>query len=370
MQNEDKKNNTEEVLVLNNKDDKDKIQLANESDQTYHSVKINENTTNFELYKGFFFMLLSCIFRTSSAISAKLILLNNEQLTAFQLNAITSYYMIVISCFIVFLCLIGCIEIELPKSKKPIILILIRGFLAVIVETMLVSALKYLPSSNVYSVFFMYPGIVLLLSICFLNESSTFMDFLCLPTCVVGVCLVVRPNFLFHYEIDSKSAHNENVMNEFNFHIYLLILVACISKGTADFLIRKVKSGVHFIIVPMVMSLLGLLIFPILPMVDHLPFPELTLKNHYSFMINAILFFSYQAFLAYAMQFENAGRVVMVNYLQLVFLFFADLYIFLKPYHTSDLIGILMITFINLGNAMYKTMSRLNEKEKLMEKVK
>lgn len=217
--------------------------------------------------------------------------------------------------------------------------------------------MRYLPASNVYCVYFLYPLVVIILTTSFLGEALTLIDILCGPLCILGVLFIVRPKFLFNNPDDKENLEENNLL-------YFAVGIACLAKGTADFLIRKIKSSIHFLVIPMAFSALGLLIFPILPLVDKIPLPDLTINLHLSILLNAILFFSYQAFLAYAFQLESAGRVVIINYLQLVFLFFADLLIFKKPYSNLDLIGVALIFGINFGNAIYKILKRFKEKEK------
>lgn len=413
LTNTNNKSNSE----LNNisSQNKQDLSLAN----SHASLEINSETSTFTLFKGFFFMFLSCLFRTATAISEKLILENNKTLTAFQLNAFTVYYMFVFTVVIFILALTKCINVDIPKSKSVIWFIISRSILAILVETMLVEALRYLPSSNVYSVYFLYPIVVVILATTFLGESFSFMDFLCLPFCLVGVALVVRPEFLFgsinnlaHSEanmhflnitpINSSSSnstnynltkiidtyryetinsnvtssnhanedlilHPQNIAHSF---LYILVIIACCSKGTADFFIRKINSEVHFLVIPMAFSVIGILLFPLLPIIDQSPLPTFDLELHASIFINAVNFFSYMTLLAYALKFENAARVVMVNYLQLMFLFFADLFLFKKPFNILDLTGVILILGINCGNAFYKTFLRMQKREKLGEKTK
>lgn len=329
----------------------------NDSNQTYGSVKIDAKTDNFAMYKGFFFMFISMLCRTGTAISEKFILHTWTDLTAYQLNAVTVYYMFGFTGIIFFLSLSGVIDIKLPNKKSIIWLIVLRSVMAIIVETMLVKALQFLPASNVYCVYFLYPIVVMILTTSLLGEKLSIIDILCAPVCILGVIFIVRPKFLFDNPNDKVNLDSNNLL-------YLAVGVACLAKGTADFFIRKIKTSVHFLVIPMAFSTFGLLIFPILPLVDQIPLPDLTTNLHLSILGTATLFFAYQAFLAYALQFESAGRVVMVNYLQLVFLFFADLYIFKKPYNNLDLLGVGLIFGINFGNAIYKTMKRFNEKER------
>ena len=65
--------------------------------------------------------------------------------------------------------------------------------------------------------------------------------------------------------------------------------------------------------------------------------------------------------MALGFQNENAGRVSMVNYLQVVFMFLTDIFLFGKKPFVADCIGTFLIVFFNSANSFYKTYLR-NEK--------
>lgn len=367
-------NENDQLIQKDEKEDKinlkDKADLLHSNDnisqehkdteQTYNSVKIDKDTSTFNLFKGFFFMLISCLCRTGTSVSEKLILENNPELTPYHLNAVTSWYMMVISAIFILLSLSGFFKIDIPKKSSTAWFIILRSLMAIIVETMIVTALKFLPSSNVFSVFYLYPIVVMILTTTILGEKVSLSDIFCLPFCIVGAILVVRPKFIF-----TNDTLKEGSIVDEKAYLYLLILIATCAKGTGDFILRKIKNNVHFLMIPIVFSIIGTLLFPIMIKISEVPLPDLVMKQHFGIIINSVLMYGYMSFLAYALQFENASRVVMVNYLQLVFLFFIDLYVFNKPYRNLDLLGVLMIFSFNFGNAMYKTCKRIDEQEKI-----
>lgn len=377
MKNEDKfKESDSETNLANIIDDEHKhLKTDVTADITYHSVIISKNTGTFEMYKGFLFMFISCLFRTSATVLGKYILETKKDLTSFQLNAYVGFYLMSISIFIFVLFLIGLIELEI-KNKKNIYYVAGRSFMAITVETFIVLALRFLPASNVYSVFFLYPGLVMILSSMILKENFSFLDFLCFPICFVGVILVIKPKIFFSNDelnIHVKNSDGKNLINNSNSHeshdiLYLLVFLACFAKGTGDFIVRKVKDISPFII-PMGMSIVGIIILPILVMIDHTKIPEIILKDHILFFINAFLIFFYQFFLASSLQNDNAGRVVMINYVQLVFLFIADIFVFNKKFEWLNFLGIMIIFTINVANAIYKTIKRIDTRNNLNEEI-
>ena len=57
----------------------------------------------------------------------------------------------------------------------------------------------------------------------------------------------------------------------------------------------------------------------------------------------------------------------MVNYLQVIFMYIADITIFHRHFAMLDLIGILIIFFFNFFNALYKTLKRMDKKNLLTQ---
>ena len=68
--------------------------------------------------------------------------------------------------------------------------------------------------------------------------------------------------------------------------------------------------------------------------------------------------------MALGFQNESAGRVSMVNYLQVVFVFITDIILFGKNPTVVDYLGTTLIIFFNTINGIYKAMKRNEKLEK------
>ena len=76
------------------------------------------------------------------------------------------------------------------------------------------------------------------------------------------------------------------------------------------------------------------------------------------FIIIALLVFSYSIFLVIAIQNENVGRVSMINYCQILFMFTFDIFIFKRNTCIFDYIGVGLIFIFNFGNGFFKSYQR------------
>merc|ERR1712032_1396356 len=110
--------NNEEMEEI--KLDKDKNNSKNNLNQTIiskdneyntfnmsNSMLITENTSHFDLYKGFFFVLIACIFKSIFSLLCKVLLNNNEKITSFHILAYKTYIMLgmtlLLSIFILYI---------------------------------------------------------------------------------------------------------------------------------------------------------------------------------------------------------------------------------------------------------------------------
>ena len=66
------------------------------------SVVLNEHTSQFDLYKGFFFVFISCLFKTFFSLFCRILLEKNKTITSFHLLAYKVYIMLGIT---IILCL-------------------------------------------------------------------------------------------------------------------------------------------------------------------------------------------------------------------------------------------------------------------------
>lgn len=342
---------------------------------TSTSILIDKETTNFDLYKGLLFMLISCILKSLFSLGSKLLLERSELLNSFIILLLKAYIMVLISVVFIVVLYYTSPEKLFPKSDA-LIKVAIRATLSICSLSIIIFSLKILAISEVFSIYYAYPGIVLILSIIFLKEKAGKMDYFCLFACFCGVLLLIRPEFiskLFNVpasNVAHKVSINHKADNE-EFYVpkiilLLLVLLAAIFKATEDIIIKKVGKGVSPILYPIVYSFIGLLLYaiPIVVFKVHIdPILHLGLIDWGFLLAIAICSYGMQFFMALAFQGEYASRASMVNYLQLVFMLLSDVFIFHKTFYYIDIIGTFMIFGFNLANGIYKFCSRLSRKE-------
>jgi drug/metabolite transporter (DMT)-like permease len=213
--------------------------------------------------------------------------------------------------------------------------------------------MKFIYISDVVSVYLIYPLIVLIFSVVYLKEKSWWLDYACCLASIIGVILVIRPEFIFH---------NQNRKENELFNL-LVVLAACLKSGV-DITTRIIGCDMHFQANNLIYSSIGILVFPFLNILIESQIPQFMYIEYFIFFLSGLFVWLYQTFQTLALQNEKAGRASMINYLQVNFIYIADIIFFDKPLMVLDLVGTLMIFSFNFGNGFYKTYSRLIKLEK------
>lgn len=199
------------------------------------------------------------------------------------------------------------------------------------------------------------------------NEKFRPFDYVCLVVCIIGALLIVKPSWIFSSVIDSPQ-QLEHSKKPF---LFVLVLLASCIKAVEDIIVRGVGKDAPALIIPFSYSLIGVVAFPAQMYVfDSRYFISFSLGDWGIILIIATLTYMYQFFMALGLQNESAGRVSMVNYIQVALMYVCDLTIFGKPLQSLDLVGTCLIFGFNFTNGLLKVSSRLEElKKKKIQKL-
>ena len=320
----------------------------------------NKNLTKFDTFKGLLYMFLSCIFRSLFSIFSKYILNYNYYLTSYHLLMYKVYIMSFIDILVIFyLYFFNYIQFQKINtiSIKSLIFLIIRSILSIFGQTLTILSLKYMSISEVYSIYYLYPGFVILLTNLILNEKVENFDYICFFFCFIGVLFVVRPNF--DYLIQN------------NIILFLIsgLLLSALFKSFEDIIIRYLRKDVYFLLFPIVYALIGLIFYPIFLLIylNEIRSDYLIEMSYYEWSIIvliAVFSFCYQALMAASFKYENVGRADLINYFQVLFMFISDIYLFDKHTVFYDYLGIFFIFGFNLSNGIIKSYKR-NKKIKI-----
>jgi drug/metabolite transporter (DMT)-like permease len=313
------------------------------------SIQITDKTTAFDLWKGLFYMFLSCVFKSLFSVLSKYTLKDKRDLSSFQLLTYRTYFMLWITILVVSILPINVFS-EKFVNKDKIIYVIIRTIFAIISMSLVIFAIKFLHISDVYSVYYVYPAFIILLSFFYLKkEKLATLDYLCLIACFVGALLIVKPEFLF------QGQGNNSGSKMFYFG---LVLIAAFLKALEDVLVRNVGKNANSLVFPFMYSIFGMVLFPLPMIIFDKTYPKFTMWEVFIVFLIALCTFLYQMFMALGLQNESASRVSMVNYAQVALMFISDLLIFDKSFNMIDLIGTFLIFGFNFANGFYKVHKR------------
>jgi drug/metabolite transporter (DMT)-like permease len=321
--------------------------------ETNESIDLNSDTSKFDLFKGLFYMFLSCLFKSIFSILSKYTLKDRTDLSSFQLMSYRVYFMLWISLSIILLFDTKILTNDLFKLKTKLISVIIRSLFAIVSMSMVIYSIKFMHISDVYSVYYIYPGFVILFSFVLLRERIQLLDGICLAACIIGAILIVKPGFIF-----TSDKPNTNLV------YFGFVLIAALLKASEDVIVRNSGKEVHFLIYPLMYSVLGIVLFPIPMFLFDTTYPTFNLTEVFVLFFIALSSFCYQAFMVLGIQNEKAGRVSMVNYLQVALMYITDITMFHKSVQVLDLVGTLLIFSFNFINGLLKVKKRLNELNK------
>lgn len=311
------------------------------------SIQITNKTTSFDLWKGLFYMFLSCVFKSLFSVLSKYTLKDKRDLSSFQLLTYRTYFMLWISILVVSILPVNVFS-ENFVNRDKIMYVVIRTIFAIISMSLVIFAIKFLHISDVYSVYYIYPAFIILLSFFYLKkEKLSILDYFCLIACFCGALLIVKPEFLFH--------NNNSNSKMFYFG---LVLIAAFLKAIEDVLVRNVGKDAHYLIFPFMYSIFGMVLFPLPMILFDKVYPRFTMWEVIMVFFIAVCTFLYQMFMALGLQNESASRVSMVNYIQVALMFLSDLLLFDKNLDIMDLTGTLLIFGFNFANGFYKAHKR------------
>lgn len=339
-------------------------ELASSKDQSRDMESYN---TQFDTYKGMLFMFLSCILKSIFAFLCKLVLEHNSELTSFHLLTYKVYIMIGIGAIL----LLGLnhwspqsVDEIITLSQGNLIQLIIRSVLSVISGSLTILSLKYMAISDVYAIYYLYPGIVIILSYSLLKEKVEAFDLICLFVCFIGVICVIKPSLFIN---------DANTIIGISGIYILFVFLAAVFKAIEDILVRNIGKQVHYFSIPIIYTIVGVILFPF-PMFffteNHSVYCHMSNSDILLLILLAIVSFTYHTLLAMSIQNENVGRASMINYFQVLFMFISDIYVFNRKVTLLDSIGIGVIFSFNFSNGLLKVYKRnmyLNQKKEQTE---
>ena len=274
--------------------------------------------------------------------------------------------------------------------KKTTLVLFGRGFFGSIAMILTFSSLHYLPLSDSILIGFLGPVFTAIWGFIILHEKSTVMETIGFCFSFMGITLVARPSFLMKlFGLDEEAGIVQSGSFSASFEEAgttardrmlgtLAGLGYAVFSGLSCVLARKVGKGVHTMVVVNWLSFFGIIVpIPIMIFADFVmpkgldwlyligigfitTVAQCNLKKIYLF----IVLFIFIHFIVYICLFilvllttglrtGTAGRVMIANYLQILWSIILEIIFFGTYPHWLSLIGACLI-LVNAGIAIYK----------------
>jgi drug/metabolite transporter (DMT)-like permease len=345
-----------------NRDDNESaiVVIDNKNYNTFEpSIEITKDSTKFDLYKGLIFMLFSCLCKSIYSLLTKILFIRNPRLSPFQLLTFKAYFMVAISFIIMLYIFFSKRAVRLFDFKtRDMYQVTFRAIICISCNCLILTALKGMNISDLYSIFYTYPGIVMILSYFVLRERITKLDCLCLLTSFLGVMLIIRPSGPFGSDLEIK--HIAPILVGF-------VVAGSFLKAYEDTLLRDIGTRIYFVYHPVLYSICGILIYPVTMCLARDTFVTLDNLEYILIACIGVLSYSCQLLMALGFQNESAARVSMINYLQVPLLFVFDIFLFNKTLILYDVLGISLIIGFNILNGTVKALKRNKDLETIKE---
>jgi drug/metabolite transporter (DMT)-like permease len=199
-------------------------------------------------------------------------------------------------------------EIFDGKAKIKILFLSLRCLCGMAGNILLFLAFKYMRISSAFTIFQLMPIVVSFLLWIFLNGQLTKLDIAGLIICLISVCLIVKPDFMFG-DLGKDSGDS--------FIGVIFSLLSLIFNSFSVFFTKIIANDFHFSIAPYLMGYL------------------------YSFSCGLIVILSENGF-------ETLSIVPIVLSILMGFLFFINLYCFIFSVGLGDPIKTLPMTYLGV----------------------
>lgn len=300
--------------------------------------------------KGIIFMFCSCLFKTLTDILSLMFLNKNPKISYFQILSFTSIFLLIISISCLLIFKIDILNKNIIK-KQAIFPLFLIPHLGITSLTILVYSSTNMNLSDLNFCFSLFPAFIILFSYLLFRESLNSFDYLSMILCSVSTILMMKPEIIFNV--------NHTTSNSFSL---ILIIISALFKSFEIILIRSQRDNFHFLVLPLVYSIMGLIIFSLAMFSTTYTYPVLTIYEGVFLFVIGLSTFCYLLFMTLALKNEKAGNVSLINYFQFAMMLIS-VSLINKYYNIDQLIGSFFIICLITINLFVKISER---KGKLM----
>eukprot|EP00826_Nyctotherus_ovalis_P017500 TRINITY_DN1515_c0_g3_i1.p1 TRINITY_DN1515_c0_g3~~TRINITY_DN1515_c0_g3_i1.p1 ORF type:complete len:328 (-),score=72.34 TRINITY_DN1515_c0_g3_i1:159-1142(-) len=236
--------------------------------------------------------------------------------------------------------------LDVPKEQmKPMFY---RSMAGTVGNMLFFTSTKLFPLSLVSAMSYLSPMMTAGLSFLVLHESLTRYDVASMLSAFGGVILIIFNPY--------KSSDISKVY-DIKWWYYLCPIFNPIFAAIGTLLMRYMGKSIHCVVAPTFLAVFIGTFTPVLTL-GFLSVKDMATRYDATVVIH-ILFIGMmgtlgQVLTSRALQIEKAGRVQAFNYLMVVFMLAADMFIFGIPIHWLDLVGIAIILGANVAVALLK----------------
>ncbi|KAI8990048.1 hypothetical protein BDB01DRAFT_779827 [Pilobolus umbonatus] len=231
-----------------------------------------------------------------------------------------------------------------------------RGLAGTLGLSLFYFSITQLSLADATVVFFLGPAFTAILAAVVLGEAFTLFDGVCAVSCMLGVLLVSKPDFLFGNGKDLPEGGEVGRL----FAVFCALLGAMMS-AVAYVTVRKIGRGAHFMVHVVYFGLVSIVVSPIGMFLLQTPIVPNSLYDYGIFLGVGLTAFIGQCLLNQGLQMAPAGPGTLMRMNDVVFAFIFGIFILGEYPDVYSVSGACIIVFMTSSMCIHKL--RLHRKK-------
>ncbi|KAI9260043.1 hypothetical protein EDC94DRAFT_563111 [Helicostylum pulchrum] len=252
------------------------------------------------------------------------------------------------------LSILGCAILKINPLGQPGVRkwLLFRGFVGTLGLCLFFFSITQLPLADATVVFFLGPAFTAILASIALGEPFSLFDGICALSCMVGVALVSKPQFIFGGEAPTDDITEWKRL----FAVFCALLGAMMS-AVAYVTVRKIGRGAHFMVHVVYFGLVSIVISPIGMFLFQNPVMPQGSDEYGMLLLVGLTAFVGQCFLNQGLQMAPAGPGTLMRMNDVVFAFLFGIFILHEYPDIYSISGASIIVLMTSAMGIHKIYS-------------
>ena len=215
-----------------------------------------------------------------------------------------------------------------------------KFYFGVSAQVFLFLAFKNMRISSAFTIFNLMPVIVSFFIWFFLNGPLNKLDIFAMVICLISVCLIVKPNFIFGSLVEEQQGDSliGTIFSLLSLLVYTLFVIFT----------KLISNDFHFSVAPYIMGYVYIVECGLIVSLSDNGFESLTFVPVLLAIIIGVFFWTNLYCFIYSIGLGDPVKVLPMKYLGVVFTLIFNVFIFNEGIDILDIIGSFTILIVNI----------------------